>query len=133
MIICFLLAGIAGVAQIPNVDQYQAQPVTNNTIYGDTNYSFQTYRNSTWNVLIKFSGLTANDTVWVKIRQSSDNGVTWEDYASMDSVQVLSTHPQAMFEDPDGALGTNVSVYCNLAVKDTVTVTKLLYTLKRKY
>jgi len=129
----FVLAGVVCMAQIPNVDQYQATLVTSDTITSDTGYIFLTYRNSTWNTLIKFAGVTTNDTVWIKMQQSSDNGTTWSNYANLDSVQITATKTYQVWEDPAGALGTHLRVYVNLAAQDTVIVTTLVETLKRIY
>lgn len=127
----FALAILSGMAQINNVDQYQATPVVYDTITSDTGYIFTTYRNSTWDLRATFAGVSSADTIWVKIQETAD-GETWTNYPNLDSLQVTGNHTKG-FQSLSGVAGTKLRYYVNLGSVDTVIVVKMVETLKRIY
>jgi len=105
--------------------------VTNDTIYKDTLYVIKTSDAYIWNLQITCAGVTSQDTVWVKIMQSSDNGANYKNYAHMDSVQITAANLVQPFEDFWNG-STNLGVNVNVGVVDTVIVSRVGYLFRQK-
>ena len=130
--IACIFSTASGYSQIANSENYTATPVTSDTITSDTGYIFTTFRNSTYDFRAKFAGVSAQDTVYVKLQEWTDATTGWTDVPLLDSIAVTGNNTYG-FQSITGAPCSKMRYYVNLAAADTVIVVTLTETLKRIY